>query len=131
MTEYEKIAQRLVQARESAGKTQADVAKYLGKTYQAISNWERGQSKIDSVSLLKLLSWFEVDVYDFMESCGFVVMDQVDGSDYWLSKDAREVADAYSLLDTINQKNMIRRSLGLSDLSADENENDALSRGVS
>lgn len=131
MTEYEKIAQRLVQARESAGKTQADVAKYLGKTYQAISNWERGQSKIDSVSLLKLLSWFEVDVYDFMESCDFVVMDRVDGSDYWLSKDAREVADAYSLLDTISQKNMIRRSLGLSDLPADENENDALSRGVS
>ena len=131
MNQYEKIAQRLTEAREAAGKTQADVAKYLGKTYQAISNWERGHAKIDSVSLLKLLSWFEVDVYDFMESCDFTVMDRVDGSDYWLSKDAREVADAYSLLETVDQKNMVRRSLGLPDLTADEEENEALSRGVS
>ena len=114
MTQQEKIAFRLVEAREKANKTQADAAKFLGKTYQAISNWERNYSKIDSVSLLKLLSFYGVDIYEFMESCDFVVMNRVDGSDWWLSKDAREVADAYSALETIEEKNMIRKSLQLS-----------------
>lgn len=116
MTQYEKIALCLVEAREAADKTQNDAAKYLGKTYQAISNWERGHTKIDSVSLLKLLSFYNVDVYDFMEQCGFVVMNRVDGSDDWLSEDAREVAHAYSLLDTAKQKNMIRNALQLDPL---------------
>jgi len=113
MTQQEKIAQRLAEAREAAGKTQADAAKYLGVTYQAISNWERAYSKIDSVSLLKLLSFYDVNVYDFMESCDFVVMNRSDGSDYWLSEDAREVADAYSLLPSLSEKNMVRKALGL------------------
>ena len=96
MTQNEKIALNLIEAREAAGKTQAEAAKFLGKTYQAISNWERGQTKIDSVSLLKLLTFYDVDIYDFMERCDFTIMSRPDGSDYWLSDDAREVADAYS-----------------------------------
>ena len=42
MTQQEKIALRLSEAREAAQKTQSDAAKFLGVTYQAVSNWERG-----------------------------------------------------------------------------------------
>ena len=114
MTQQEKIAFQLALARENAGKTQADAAKFLGVTYQAISNWERCHSKIDSVSLLRLLLFYDVNIYDFMESCGFIVMNRVDGSDNYLSEDARQVADAYALLPSVAEKNLIRKSLGLS-----------------
>lgn len=113
MATYSDIANRLSEARENAGFTQQDAAKYLGVTYGAISNWERGYSKVDSVSLLKLLVYYHVDIYDFMESCGFVTMKRVDHSDYFLPTDAREVADAYINLETVQQKNMIRKSLDL------------------
>lgn len=77
MTAYERMALELQFARESIGKTQKDAADYLGCTYQAISNWERGKTKIDSVSLLRLLLFYEVDIYDFMEKCGFEEMHRI------------------------------------------------------
>lgn len=130
MTQTEKIALRLAEVREEAGKTQADAAAFLGKTYQAISNWERGHTKIDSVSLLKLLTFYHADIYDFMESCDFVVLRRADGSDAFMSNDTREVAEAYSSLDTIKEKNMVRKMLGLPGLDDEAHENEALSRGV-
>lgn len=130
MTQTEKIALRLAEVREEAGKTQADAAAFLGKTYQAISNWERGHTKIDSVSLLKLLTFYHADIYDFMESCDFVVLRRADGSDAFMSNDTREVAEAYSSLDTIKEKNMVRKMLGLPGLDDEAQENEALSRGV-
>ena len=122
MATYADIAFHLAEAREDAGKTQQDAAKFLGKTYQAISNWERGQSKIDSVSLLRLLLFYKVDVYKFIEDCGFEVMDKVDRSDYYLSKDAREVAHEYTLLATIAEKNMVRNGLKLKPLLDDNDD---------
>lgn len=118
MKQSEKIAHQLVLAREAAGKTQADAAKYLGKTYQAISNWERGQTKIDSVSLLQLLSFYGADIYEFMESCDFTILSRMDGDT--ISEDARQVAEAYDLLETAKEKNMIRSALGLPSLPADD-----------
>ncbi len=74
MTQYEKIGLCFQRARESANRTQAEVAHFLGCTYQAISNWECGRTRIDSVSLLKCLLWFDTDIYEFLESCDFDVM---------------------------------------------------------
>lgn len=130
MTQTEKIALRLAEVREEAGRTQAEAAAFLGKTYQAISNWERGHTKIDSVSLLKLLTFYNADIYDFMESCDFVVLRRADGSDAFMSEDTREVAEAYSSLETVTAKNMIRKMLDLPSLTDDSQENEALSRGV-
>lgn len=118
MATYQDVALRLALAREDANKTQQDAAKFLGVTYQAVSNWERGHSKIDSLSLLKLLAFYEVDIYDFMEKCGFVFMNRVDHSDYWFSKDEREVAEAYSKLETIAEKNLVRRACNLGPVDA-------------
>lgn len=118
MATYQDVALRLALAREEANMTQQDAAKYLGVTYQAVSNWERGHSKIDSLSLLKLLVFYEVDIYDFMEKCGFVFMNRVDHSDYYLSDDAREVAEAYANLGSIAEKNLVRRACNLGPIDA-------------
>lgn len=94
LTQHEKIAYQFASEREKAGKTQAEVAKYLGVTYQAISNWERGQTKIDSVSLLRALQFFGVDIYAFFENCGFDVMQTADDDSVPLhAKKAPSVSD--------------------------------------
>lgn len=77
MTPYEMMALQLQIAREKAGKTQKDAAEYLGCTYQAISNWERSKTKIDSVSLMRLLEFYGADIYEFMELCGVEEMRRV------------------------------------------------------
>ena len=48
------ISERLKQARILAHKTQKEVADILGMTYQAISNYERGKTKVESDILIKL-----------------------------------------------------------------------------
>lgn len=73
-TAHEKIGLRFQEAREAANKTQTDVAEFLHITYQAVSNWERGRTKIDSVSLLKCLLWFNADIYKFLADCDFEIM---------------------------------------------------------
>lgn len=70
MNEYESLPQQLQEARMRAGKTQSAAAKLLGCTAQAISNWERGYTRIDCVSLFRLLSWYGTDIYDFFRACG-------------------------------------------------------------
>ena len=42
--------------------TQADVAEYIGLTQGAYSNWERGETKIDSLQLSRLAELFGVSV---------------------------------------------------------------------
>lgn len=97
---YEKIAIAFAEARERADKTQADVADFLGVTYQAVSNWEHGRSKIDSVSLLRCLLWFKVDIYEFLASCDFDLADRVgDGT----AERERNLLKMFHSLDSIGQ----------------------------
>jgi transcriptional regulator with XRE-family HTH domain len=56
------IAARLQKARESAGKTQDDAAQVLGTSFQRISNWERGVSRIDTESLAILCDFYGVSI---------------------------------------------------------------------
>lgn len=56
------IASRLQKAREAAGKTQEEAASVLGTSYQRISNWERGVSRIDMDSLIVLCSFYGVSL---------------------------------------------------------------------
>lgn len=58
----EDIAARLRQARLSAGKTQKEVADCLGITYQAVSNYERGKTKVESDVLIKLSRIYGISV---------------------------------------------------------------------
>ena len=56
------IAQKIKNARLSAGLTQAQAAKKVGITYQAISNYERGINRIDSDTLVALCNAYGVAV---------------------------------------------------------------------
>lgn len=49
-------------ARRAKGLTQVDVAKYIGLSQSSYSDWERGETKIDSRSLSRLAELFEVSV---------------------------------------------------------------------
>lgn len=62
----DEIAIRIKRARKDANMTQAEAAARLGITYQAISNYERGITRIDTDTLVKLCSVYGVAVSDIL-----------------------------------------------------------------
>ena len=62
------IGRRLKKARIDAGLKQADVAKILGITYQAISNYERGVNRVDTDTLQRLCSVYNIKVSDLLRT---------------------------------------------------------------
>lgn len=118
LSSYEKIANRFAEEREKSGKTQADVAAFLGVTYQAVSNWERGRTKIDSVSLLRCLLWFGTDIYAFLGKCDFQVMQRIDEAS---AERERSLLRSFYMLDDIGQSKV-------EDYAADLVRSDAYSK---
>lgn len=110
LTTHEKIANRFAEARENAGKTQADVADFLNVTYQAVSNWERGKTKIDSISLLSCLLWFKVDIYKFLEDCDFEIMARA-GSENAIKE--RELVNMFYSLNTEGKEKLLTHAKDL------------------
>lgn len=53
--EYEVVGAALAAARDRAGLTQAQLAKRLGKPQSFVSNYERGQRRIDVLELLRIV----------------------------------------------------------------------------
>ena len=53
--EYKHVGAALVAARERAGLTQAQLAKLLRKPQSFVSNYERGQRRIDVLELLRIV----------------------------------------------------------------------------
>lgn len=62
----EEIAAKLRQARITSNMTQREVADILGMTYQAISNYERGKTKVESDILVKLCKIYNISVPDIL-----------------------------------------------------------------
>lgn len=60
------IANKIKQARLSANMTQAEASRALGCTYQAISNYERGTSRIEVDVLVKLCTIYGVDINEIL-----------------------------------------------------------------
>lgn len=60
------ISERLKQARILAHKTQKEVADVLGMTYQAISNYERGKTKVENDILIKLCQIYGVSISEIL-----------------------------------------------------------------
>ncbi len=56
------IAERIKKARKDAGLTQLDVAKAIGITPQAISNYERGINKVPNGTLVDLAELYNVSI---------------------------------------------------------------------
>lgn len=70
MTDHRTLADALHEARLNADKTQTEAARILGCTAQAISSWERGCTRIDCVSLFRLLTGYGTDICAFLRRCG-------------------------------------------------------------
>lgn len=64
----EDIAAKLKQARIAANKTQKEVADMLGMTYQAISNYERGKTKVESDILVKLCQIYGISIREVLSN---------------------------------------------------------------
>lgn len=64
----DEIAIRIKAARKDARMTQAEVAARLGITYQAISNYERGVTRIDTDTLVKLCAVYDIPVSSIIDS---------------------------------------------------------------
>ena len=61
----EVIRANLRRLRVKAGKTQLDIAKYCGKSENAVGSWEQGLSLPDIVTLAKLARLYGVTI-DYM-----------------------------------------------------------------
>ena len=70
MNEHERLSRQLQAERLRCNRSQSAAAKLLGCTPQAISNWERGYTRIDCVSLFRLLRWYGTDIHAFLRACG-------------------------------------------------------------
>lgn len=57
---------RLIQAREEAGMTQATAARLLGKTQSYISKVEAGQRRIDTCQLIEFANIYRKDLSFFL-----------------------------------------------------------------
>lgn len=61
------IATALKTARNYRGLTQVDAAKATNLTYQAISNFERGTNRVESIALGKLCSLYKISVKSVLD----------------------------------------------------------------
>ena len=78
MTENDKLIDTLHAERLRSKKSQSDAARYLGVTPQAISNWERGYTRIDCISLFRLLDFYGTEVGAFLRTCGLLGEQETD-----------------------------------------------------
>jgi transcriptional regulator with XRE-family HTH domain len=60
--DFVRLGKILQRARINSGRTQAEIAILLGVTYQNVSSWERGKSKIDIESYVKLCGVYDINV---------------------------------------------------------------------
>ena len=56
------LGERIVSLRQQRGISQADLAKGLDVSRQAVSKWEKGQSSPDTVKLIQLAEFLDVEV---------------------------------------------------------------------
>ncbi len=63
----EYISKKIVELRKQRYMTQADLAKELNVTYQAVSKWENAISEPDFKTMIKMSKIFKVSIYEFIE----------------------------------------------------------------
>ena len=59
---YLNLGERIVSLRQQRGISQADLAKGLDVSRQAVSKWEKGQSSPDTMKLIQLAEFLDVEV---------------------------------------------------------------------
>ena len=81
MFETVKVGRRIAQFRKKKNMTQFELADALGISFQAVSNWERGNSMPDISRLSELAELFDVSVDDIIGKENQVVLDAARGED--------------------------------------------------
>lgn len=61
------IRANIIRLRQQSGKTQSDIAKYCGKSENAVGSWEQGYSLPDIVTLAKLAHLYGVTIDQMYE----------------------------------------------------------------
>jgi transcriptional regulator with XRE-family HTH domain len=61
-----KLCQLLIEAREAAGINQTDLGKAVGRSQSFVSNYERGQRRLDLPDLILVCQVMKVDPRDFL-----------------------------------------------------------------
>jgi len=67
MFEMRRIGRKIAELRKEKDMTQVELADYLGISFQAVSNWERGNSMPDISKLPELASLFQVSIDELLE----------------------------------------------------------------
>ncbi len=62
---YERLCELLVEARQKAGLTQAQLARRLNRPQSFVSKYERGERRLDVVEFLEVLETLGADVNGF------------------------------------------------------------------
>ncbi|MDR0267113.1 helix-turn-helix domain-containing protein [Paenibacillus sp.] len=68
MFDMVKIGKNIAKMRKEKGMTQMEVADRMGVSYQAISNWERGETMPDISKLPELANIFEVSIDQILDN---------------------------------------------------------------
>lgn len=111
----EEIASKLKKARVNSKMTQKEVADILGMTYQAISNYERGKTKVESDILVKLCKIYNVSVPDILSDNTKINTppnSSKKAKNFELSETEKQIIIAYRKADEIG-KAVVLRSLGI------------------
>ena len=110
MTENDRLIDALHAERVRAKKSQSDAAKYLGVTPQAISNWERGYTRIDCISLFRLLDLYGSELTAFLRSCG--LLGELESQ---RGQAEEQLLTLYRKLDEKDRKRLLRIAAALSE----------------
>lgn len=65
---YQVFRDLLIEARESAGMTQVQVAELLQKPQSFVSKYERGERRLDFTEFIEIAAALEIDVHAFISA---------------------------------------------------------------
>ena len=99
MFDITKIAQKIRAARTAKNMTQMDLADAMGISYQAVSNWERGNSMPDIAKLPELCRILELNLDELLdEDSASKTVEKIIHSDEEVSISLEELADVAPIL---------------------------------
>lgn len=105
----EDIAAKLKQARISANKTQKEVADTLGMTYQAISNYERGKTKVESDILVKLCQIYGISIREVLSNQPITTKKNL-APPVESDKRLQQIIHYYNGMDEIGKENLVEQA---------------------
>lgn len=104
--DYEILGQILKDARSKEKFTQSEIATRLGVTFQNVSSWERGKSKIDIDTLSKLCGLYNINFVSVLEraSNGKYCSAPTSSKNEVLNNQEKEIIKKYRQLDLRGQQ---------------------------